>query len=49
MNYYLSGNNVKLQLNYNWVREPSSSNSKDDRQLRAVRNDNAVLNLQVEF
>ena len=49
VNYRLSGDNIKLQLNYNWVGEPDRSKSADDRQFRAVKNDSLVLNLQVEF
>jgi len=49
VNYFVSGNNVKIQLNYNWVGEPGTSHSADDRQFRSVKNDNVVLNLQVGF
>lgn len=47
-NYYVSGNNVKLQLNYNWVLEEDNVD-KEDRQLREVKNNSLVLNLQVAF
>ena len=47
INYQIS-ENAKLQLNYNWVLEEDHVD-KDDRQLREVRNNNLVLNLQVSF
>ena len=46
-NYHVSAN-AKLQLNYNWVLEQDDRN-RDERQLREVRNDTLVLNLQVSF
>ncbi len=47
VNYYLS-ENTKLQLNYNWTREESNVDNAD-RQVREVKNNSAVLSLQVEF
>ena len=46
INYYIKGNNAKLQFNYNWVCE---EDGKDNgrRQLREVENDNFVVNFQV--
>jgi hypothetical protein len=48
VNYYVKGDSVKLQLNYNWVNEEDSVD-RDDRQFREVQNNNVVLNLQVAF
>ena len=48
VNYYVKGDSVKLQLNYNWVGEEDEVD-RDDRQFREVRNNNLMLNLQVAF
>jgi len=48
INYYIKGNNAKIQLNYNWVNEPDN-NSNPDRSFREVRNDSLVVNFQVGF
>ena len=48
LNYYLKGQQAKLQLNYNFVRE-QHDHSVGERQIREVRNDNLVLNFQVAF
>jgi hypothetical protein len=47
VNYYLKGDNAKLQANYIWVDDPSSSNP--GRGLREIRNNVFVINLQVMF
>ncbi|HEY3322174.1 MAG TPA: hypothetical protein VGP72_17050 [Planctomycetota bacterium] len=47
INYRVSSG-VKLQFNYNWVLEQHDQN-REDRQLREVRNNAAVINFQVEF
>jgi hypothetical protein len=46
LNYYIKGNNVKLQFNYNWVLEEDGVDN-DRRQLREVKNNNFVFNFQV--
>lgn len=48
INYYIKGNNAKIQLNYNWVNEPDNE-SNQDRSFREVRNDSLVVNFQVGF
>jgi hypothetical protein len=48
INYYVKGQNVKVQLNYNWVVEEDNVD-KDDRQLRETRNNSLVLSLQTLF
>lgn len=45
VNYYIKGNNAKLQFNYNWVMEEEN----EARGLREVKNDNFVLNFQVAW
>jgi hypothetical protein len=45
INYYIKGNNAKLQVTYNWVNEETPDNGP--RQLREVRNDNLLINFQV--
>jgi hypothetical protein len=45
INYYIKGNNAKLQVTYNWVNEETPD--LGDRQLREVRNDNLLINFQV--
>ena len=47
INYYIMGNNAKLQINYNWVGE--QHDSLGDRQVREVRNNNLILGFQVGF
>lgn len=46
INYYIKGNNAKLQFNYNWVCEEDGKDN-GPRQLREVENDNFVVNFQV--
>jgi phosphate-selective porin len=48
INYYIKGNNAKIQLNYNWVNEPDND-SNQERSFREVRNDSLVVNFQVGF
>lgn len=45
VNYYIVGNNAKLQVTYNWVGEETPD--EGFRQLREVRNDNLLVNFQV--
>ncbi len=47
VNYYLRGNNAKLQANYIWVDEPSDGNAQ--RGLREIRNNVFAVNFQVAF
>jgi hypothetical protein len=51
VNYYIKGHNAKIQLNYNWVREPADDHDggTPPRQIREVRNDNLILNCQVAW
>jgi hypothetical protein len=51
VNYYLSGYNARLQLNYNLVAEQHQGISADfDRlQVREVRNNNLILSLQLAW
>jgi hypothetical protein len=55
-NYYLKGNNAKIQLNYNRVIEGDEDNRNNiagytnySRSTRAVQNDNFVVNFQVAW
>jgi len=52
LNYYIKGHNAKVQINYNWVREPNDEHGGQyllgsDSHNRGVRNDNLVVNFQV--
>jgi len=47
-NYYIKGNNAKVQVNYNWVLE-DHDDSHGARQVRGVRNDNLMVNFQVSW
>ncbi|HYG75944.1 MAG TPA: porin [Planctomycetota bacterium] len=47
VNYYIKGHNAKIQLNYNWVDDPSTSSA--GRAFHDVKNDNFVVNFQVWF
>jgi len=51
INYYIKGNNVKVQVNYNWVREPNEDHDggPTPRRIREVDNDNLVVNFQVAW
>ncbi|MCK6473925.1 MAG: OprO/OprP family phosphate-selective porin [Planctomycetes bacterium] len=49
INYYIKGNNAKIQLNYNWCDEPQSTNDPPNRHMREVRNDNLVVSFQVAW
>lgn len=53
VNYYIKGNNVKIQFNYNWVREPNEGHDGGPvgyrRLIREVNNDNLMLNFQVSW
>lgn len=49
-NWYLKGNNAKLQINYNWVDEDQNVDIVDDfRHAREVHNDNFIVNFQVAW
>jgi hypothetical protein len=48
-NYYIKGNNAKIQFNYNWVDEPDNNANSTIRGIREVNNDSAVVNFQVAF
>jgi hypothetical protein len=48
-NYYIKGNNAKIQFNYNWVNDPDDDTNQAQRGLREVRNNSAVVNFQVAF
>ena len=45
VNYYIKKNNAKIQANYNWVENPTTSVYDFHR----VRNNNLMLNFQVAF
>jgi phosphate-selective porin len=47
VNYYIQKNNAKIQANYIFVDDPSSSSEL--RGLREVRNDIFVVNFQIGF
>jgi hypothetical protein len=57
INYYIKGHNAKIQLNYNWVREPDQAHDGPTnglptgprRLLREVSNDNLIVNFQVAW
>ncbi|MCK6473926.1 MAG: OprO/OprP family phosphate-selective porin [Planctomycetes bacterium] len=49
INYYIKGNNAKIQMNYNWSDEPQDDNNTPARHLREVRNDSFVVNFQVAW
>jgi phosphate-selective porin len=51
LNYYIRGNNVKIQVNYNFVREPDDAHDggPTPRLIREVDNDNFVVNFQVAW
>jgi hypothetical protein len=51
VNYYIKGNNAKIQVNYNWVNEPDQSHDggTPPRLIREVRNDNLMVNFQVAW
>lgn len=49
INYYIKGNNAKIQLNYNWCDEPQSTADTPNRHLREVRNDNLIVSFQVAW
>ncbi|MCY3018179.1 MAG: hypothetical protein NTW87_03990 [Planctomycetota bacterium] len=48
INYYMSGHNAKIQLNYNHVLNPDGGNNPN-RNFHDVRNDSLVVNFQVGF
>jgi hypothetical protein len=48
-NYYIKGNNAKIQFNYNWVNDPDNRTNQALRGLREVNNNSAVVNFQVAF
>jgi len=48
-NYYIKGQNAKMQLNYNWVNEPNDNNNFAARGFREVRNNSIIVNFQVGF
>ncbi len=48
LNYYVKGQNVKLQVNYNWVLEEDHVDV-GLRQVREVRNNSLIVALQVSF
>ncbi|MCW8131602.1 MAG: hypothetical protein KIS92_14745 [Planctomycetota bacterium] len=52
-NYYIVGNNAKIQLNYNWVGEETPDQvfgpQNQHRQLREVSNNSLVANFQVAW
>jgi len=48
-NYYIKGNNAKIQFNYNWVNESDDDTNQALRGLREVNNNSAVVNFQVSF
>jgi hypothetical protein len=57
LNYYIKGNNCKIQVNYNWVNEPDGDHnnnlffigSGNLARAREVNNDNLVVNFQVAW
>jgi hypothetical protein len=53
LNYYIKGNNAKIQVNYNWVNEPDADHDGTGaggfRRVREVNNDNLVVNFQVAW
>jgi hypothetical protein len=53
LNYYIKGNNAKIQVNYNWVNEPDGDHDGTGaggfRRVREVNNDNLVVNFQVAW
>jgi len=46
VNYYIAGNNAKLQLNYNHLQNP---NGPEDHRFRKLSTDSLVLNFQVSW
>lgn len=48
LNYYIMGNNAKIQANYNAVRNPDGGNSPA-RPFHSTDNNNFVVNFQVAF
>lgn len=49
INYYIKGNNAKIQLNYNAVNDPAGTNAAGTRSFHEVKNNNVVVNFQVAF
>lgn len=49
LNYYIKGHNAKIQLNYNWVDDPSGSANGGNRKFHEVSNNNFLVNFQVAF
>ncbi|MCY3024324.1 MAG: porin [Planctomycetota bacterium] len=49
INYYIKGNNAKIQANYNWVNDPNEGRLEKSYGFREVRNDNFIVNFQVAF
>jgi hypothetical protein len=50
VNYYLSGNNAKIQLNYNRVIDPDGRDNGGSRNFHQhLKNDSLVVNFQVSF
>ena len=46
VNYYIKGHDAKIQMNYNWVGDPSGPAAA---RFHNVKNDNFIVNFQVAF
>ena len=49
LNYYISGQNAKLQFNYNWANNPEGNPAIAGRNFHNVHNDSFAVNFQVMF
>jgi len=50
INYYIKGNNAKIQLNYNFVDDPEGRDNAGNRNFNQhYRNDSFIVNFQVAF
>ena len=49
INYYIKNHNAKIQLNYNFVKNPEGDDNAGNRNFHDVNNDNFVINFKVAF
>lgn len=49
VNYYIKGHNAKIQLNYNWIKNPDRQDAGGNRNFHDLNNDSFVANFQVAF
>jgi hypothetical protein len=49
VNYYIKGNNAKVQFNYNWTMNPDNETTNGVKVFHQVRNDSLMLGFQAYF